>query len=444
MASFSGTAGDDYVHVAGDHHGGPGSAHDLPLATDDIDQIDVSQGGDDTVFAGGGDDTIFLGNALTRDDRIVGGLGYDIVTLQGSAYANFRINSSVFGGIEQLNLLPIDGASTTYRLNIAAAAIADSETLKIDGHALGAADTLYVDASEQVGGELTVVGGAGNDTVIGGFHSIDVSMFAGGNDTVIGTDTYDTFNFGKALDIGDHIDGGFGIDTVLIYTAIARTLTLSGSLMRNIEILRISSGAFTLTTTDSLVAPGSDLWVYGPEHSAAQPLKFDGSAEKDGGYFHIYGTPGRDTLTGGFGGDSFTGGAGKDVMTGRAGADTFYYNAVSDSTGVNYDTLVQFDFAGGDRIDNLFGGRAIDRKVAHGTLSTTTFDTDLAAAVNDHRLGVDNALVFTPDQGTLAGHIFVVIDGNNVAGYQANADIVIEFVDPLHLGSIDPSDFAAM
>ena len=47
-------------------------------------------------------------------------------------------------------------------------------------------------------------------------------------------------------------------------------------------------------------------------------------------------------------------------------------------------------------------------------------------------------MLFTPDSGDLAGHHFVVVDANGVAGYQANPDHVIEVA----ASHIDIGDFA--
>ena len=64
--------------------------------------------------------------------------------------------------------------------------------------------------------------------------------------------------------------------------------------------------------------------------------------------------------------------------------------------------------------------------ITSGTLSTGTFDADLAAAVNGATLGAGNAVTFTASGGTLSGRTFLVIDSNGAAGYQAGADYVIE------------------
>ena len=70
---------------------------------------------------------------------------------------------------------------------------------------------------------------------------------------------------------------------------------------------------------------------------------------------------------------------------------------------------------------------AIDAAVNTGALSTATFDADLANAVGAAQLGAHHAVVFTADSGTLAHDVFLVIDANGIAGYQAGQDFVIKF-----------------
>jgi hypothetical protein len=88
----------------------------------------------------------------------------------------------------------------------------------------------------------------------------------------------------------------------------------------------------------------------------------------------------------------------------------------------------------------LVGTSAIDARIGHGTLSTASFDTDLAARVNGAHLAAGHAVLYTPDAGTLAGQTFLVVDANGAAGYQAGADFVIDLESPTHLTSLDASD----
>jgi len=108
-------------------------------------------------------------------------------------------------------------------------------------------------------------------------------------------------------------------------------------------------------------------------------------------------------------------------LRGGGGSDIFIYTGVADSTGANYDTIADFDPAA-DRIDLPGAISGFGETVEGGTLSTATFNADLSAALGS--LGASQAAWFAPDQGELAGQIFLVVDGNGKAGYQAGEDYV--------------------
>jgi len=72
--------------------------------------------------------------------------------------------------------------------------------------------------------------------------------------------------------------------------------------------------------------------------------------------------------------------------------------------------------------------------VTSGSLSEASFDDDLSAALGG--LGAGQAALFAPDSGDHAGKIFLVVDGNDVAGYQEGEDYVfgIAGLPPADLG----------
>ena len=85
---------------------------------------------------------------------------------------------------------------------------------------------------------------------------------------------------------------------------------------------------------------------------------------------------------------------------------------------------------------------AIDAAINTGTLDTgANFDTDLAAVVNAGHLGIGDAVLFTVSASStgLAGHTFLVVDMNGVAGYQANGDLVIDVTG--HTGTLTAGEF---
>jgi hypothetical protein len=128
-------------------------------------------------------------------------------------------------------------------------------------------------------------------------------------------------------------------------------------------------------------------------------------------------------------------------MDGRSGSDEYRWNAVKESTGAKYDTVVHFD-GQNDAFRTpapfVFG---VDDAVTDGRLRTGTFDKDLKKAVGAEDLGAAHALVFNADQGDLAGEWFLVVDCNGVAGYQAKKDLVVHLEDPSHLDELDLGNF---
>jgi Ca2+-binding RTX toxin-like protein len=173
--------------------------------------------------------------------------------------------------------------------------------------------------------------------------------------------------------------------------------------------------------------------VNGGRLGEIESIRFDGRAETDGS-FRIFAGAGDDTLWGGAGDDMIYGGLGADRMTGGAGGDTFTYRSAAESTSTGYDTIVGFDWHV-DRIDAVDGARAISQS-ASGTLSTASFDANLAAGLAGV-LGAGQAALFTASSGSLSGHVFLVIDANGIAGYQAGGDLVIQLDNPV--SPIDPT-----
>ena len=129
-------------------------------------------------------------------------------------------------------------------------------------------------------------------------------------------------------------------------------------------------------------------------------------------------------------------------MTAGSGADKFVYSNVADSTGVTRDVVTGFNGLH-DKFDlpSGYSVNAIDAAVTTGALSSGAFDTNLAAAVDAAHLSAHDAVLFTPDAGTLHGHTFLVVDMNGVAGYQAGADLVIQLESATHLDILATTNF---
>lgn len=123
------------------------------------------------------------------------------------------------------------------------------------------------------------------------------------------------------------------------------------------------------------------------------------------GHDFLFGMRGNDTinggtsgdlLVGGSGNDRLTGGGGKDFMWGGSGADTFRI----DATGFK-NTILDFNFAAGDRIDIPAGYTLADAKIVDNGLKlfgvTLTFSKAGEAGPTVAILGVDKVADVSAD-----------------------------------------------
>jgi RTX calcium-binding nonapeptide repeat (4 copies) len=177
---------------------------------------------------------------------------------------------------------------------------------------------------------------------------------------------------------------------------------------------------YDLVADDNCVAAGHALAVDAHALGAGDHVAFDGSAVSEGSFNFLGGSDG-DRFFGGGGDDRIEGAGGADMLSGGGGHDIFVYTGTGDSTGTTFDTLVDFDPAE-DVIDLPGSVTGLAASVAHGALSLASFNADLAAALGG--LGASQAGFFAPDAGDFAGKIFLVVDANGVAGYQAGEDYV--------------------
>jgi hypothetical protein len=243
----------------------------------------------------------------------------------------------------------------------------------------------------------------------------------------------------------DRINGGDGFDTLRLQGDYSGGLTVAATNMRNIEVLKLGV-SFDYTLDLSHLDPvDSPIIVDGTELTEADILVADAAGAVGVFGFTLAGGAGDDTLAGGTRNDTLIGGGGADTMSAGDGANAFHYNEVADSTSDRFDTLVNFD-THTDIISPEFNAGVtiveLDSPVTEGTLSLATFDDDLEAAIGAGELGADNAVLFRPDGGSLAGRVFLIVEGNGVAGYQAGADLVLHLEDPEHLGDLAVSNFS--
>ena len=391
------------------------------------DMIHLSAGGVDTALGGAGADTFLFGKELTAADSVDGGADKDQLGIQGNYNLTFGALNLV--NIETLAVMTSQdnrfgtGSNDpailfSYNLRTVDANVAAGATLTVNANALVAGETLTFDGSAELDGAFFFFGGKGTDQLTGGAGS-------------------DSFMFGQgAFGAGDRVVGGAGSDQLGLRGNY--TIVFGADQMAGIETLGIISGSdtrfgsaqgpfsYNVTTHDGNVAAGQRLSVNAADLLATETLAFDGSAETDG-FFRVIGGKGADRITGGAGNDSLFGGLGADVITGGGGADTFVYRSAAESTGINFDQIVGFDYRV-DRID-LPGTVSGWTGNVGGVLNGATFNTDLALAV-DGVLEANSAVLFAPTLGDYAGRTFAVIDRNGDGRYVEGEDLVIEFVSP--------------
>lgn len=151
------------------------------------------------------------------------------------------------------------------------------------------------------------------------------------------------------------------------------------------------------TITGSILMGASNDSYTGTDHSGAT----------------IYGGAGDDTIIGGYKADTIVGGLGQDHMMGGGGTDNFVFNAVAESTGKTavVDVITHFDFT---KDILTFNGAAVH-----------TFDHVAAGS----QLLAGHAALLDAPHGT---SLYLFVDENGVAGYQAGQDCEVVLKAPLH------------
>jgi Ca2+-binding RTX toxin-like protein len=365
--------------------------------------FDISLGGEDTVTINHG--TVDAGGALSAGDRLEGHENSDVLNLNGDYSVGLVFGAATITGFSEL----VVQSGFAYNLTENDANVAAGESLSVVSQ-LSAGGTLQFDGSAETDGTFAFVGGG---------ETTDILTGGAGNDV---------FDFNAAgLGANARLDGGGGGDTLDIRgNEVFSTHTITG--------IGVINTTGNLTTADGNVLAGQTLTVNSSGHL------FDGSKETDGSFIlDMTGNARNTQIFGGSGDDvivvqtsktaTIQGGGGADQITlinsHSPFQDIVVYGAASESTSAAYDTVIGFA-RGLDVFQLAFAVTAVDAAVTTGTLSTASFDADLANAVGTAQLGAHHAMVYTPDSGTLANDHFLVIDSNGVAGYQAGQDLVIK------------------
>ncbi|HEX8125061.1 MAG TPA: M10 family metallopeptidase C-terminal domain-containing protein [Allosphingosinicella sp.] len=295
-----------------------------PLGTEGDDQLYGDEGantldgreGDDQLFGFGGDDNLIGG---ADGDLLDGGAGADSMA-GGTGNDSYVVDDA--GDVVTENA----GEGTDeIRTDLAAFSLANLPNVE------------YLTGLSELGQSLT--GNAADNIVNAGGGNDFVFLQAGGNDYALGNQGNDVFLFGASMNSADQVDGGDGIDQIVLQgnyageTALYLDFNVSG--IENLAILAGSDTRFgdpgtnsydyEIAVSDSVLGEGVQLVIDANRLRAGEDLTVDGSAETDGSFF-IYGGNGVDRLTGGAKNDVFIfGGQGQfgsgDVLVGGDGID---------------------------------------------------------------------------------------------------------------------------
>lgn len=295
--------------------------------------------GNDTITGGEGNDVLIGG---TGNDILDGVLGYDTASYQDAitpVYVDLRLGTATDG----------------------------------DGNT----DTLISIES--------VIGGSGNDTIIGSTTSKKLDGGAGndvldgsadGNTWLIGGEGDDLLITGRSFPTANWLDGGAGIDTVSYANGYGNSVnvnlqtgyaiadeTFEDQIFGVENVIGSSSSDVIVGDFGVNVLSGGNGWDH------INGLYGNDTLNGDAGNDYLSGDAGNDKLFGGTGNDLLIGGMGTDYLYGGEGNDTAsYFDAVVGISATLYigeveDGILPVEFGGIDYlvdIENITGGNGND------------------------------------------------------------------------------------
>lgn len=321
------------------------------------DQIDGTDGPNDTVLGGAGDDTIDAG---AGKDVVNGGAGDDLLVLTG-AFGNDTI---IGGDLEEslgdtLDARQIGAATVIYSGVGSGVLIAAGGTVSFSGIEtllLGGGNN-RVAAAE---GADSIFAGSGDDTVVGG-SGADAVFGEDGNDLIDSTEE----GFGapdEGISTVQDADAGQFDDADVVYGGAGNDTISAGD---DSDVFFGGSGNDLIDggiDADVLFGDGGDDTIFGSEGrdqiygDDGDDLLFGGAADGNDSLaasddVDVAPTNDIDELFGGAGNDTLTGGDDRDVLSGDEGDDLLF-------GGLDADKLI-----GGSGFDTLFGGEGADEFV---------------------------------------------------------------------------------
>ncbi|OAN82874.1 type I secretion protein [Sulfitobacter pontiacus] len=280
------------------------------------DQIDGTDGINDTIFGNGGDDTIDSG---LGDDTVDGGSGDDTFTLTDGVD-----NDVIIGGESgETDGDVIDSTAVDDDLTVT---FTDKEEGTLTNGS-GTTEFSEIERLELGGGDDTVTGSGGDENVLTGDGN-DVVNAGGGDDTIDGQGGNDTIDGGK---YDDSLIGGDGNDSLV------------GGEGDDV-LIGNKPGAIGVPDTDvPLVSKPFDQDL-NPNDDKDTLIGGAGDDTIDGGddADYIDGGDDDDVIEGGIDNDTIYGGSGNDTITDVQGADEIYGGDGDDLIEAGIDTFSDY------------------------------------------------------------------------------------------------------
>jgi len=227
-----------------------------------------------------------------------------------------------------------------------------SENIEIRIFALGGADQINLNRSDDFGGGNFVDAGLGNDTVQCGDEDGNLILLGGGADVYFG------LGFGSfATEAPDTVQGGSGADTFVFETFKSSYLGGDGNdLFRSVgEANFINGGAGVDTVSYDRRSTSFSQGDTGVTINLAAQLVQTGAIRTETlrSIENAIGSSNDDVIIGSNGANRLTGGGGIDALQGGGGADRFVFLALSDAEVFSdvAEEIVDFDRSQNDRID---------------------------------------------------------------------------------------------
>jgi hypothetical protein len=363
-------------------------------------------------------------------------------TLQNDLGATLNFDNTSFNDAVQV------GSGTTAFTNAGTVENTGSGTTEIDaaftntGLVSVTAGELEINGHMAGGGTVNVASGATfvlNAASSAAANFVDVTSGTGTVQLTGGT-ANDIFEFGGNFSAADTINGGGGSNTLILNGDYSAGLTFGANTIANIQTITLDAGhGYNLTLNANNIVTGETLTVNASALGSSDSFTFNGSNVTTGTLLMKCGA-GSESLIGGAGTNEFQSGLGGDTFNAGVHRNIFIYGSVQDSTSTTFDQIIHYN-SNADVFKLGFVPSAINTAITSGTLDTSNFDNELAAAVNSSTLGPHDAVLFTPSSGNLAGQTFLIVDANGQAGYQAGKDFVIDLGHPTYIASFGLSDF---